>query len=207
MNTNSIDNSKLLTPTLQTKATNQTADGKEEVKNAKENQVVPERTDTVELGTTSQKDIGTYTIDQKKIDEIKADFNKNTEAFKKMVSSMLEKQGLKVNEVLKALADGKEVSITVDKETQASAQEAISEDGYYGVNKTAERILDFAKALSGGDKSKIESLRNAFKDGFEQAKKAFGGELPDISQQTYDKVMKGFDDWSNESDTEKTEAK
>lgn len=207
MNTNSIDNSKLLTPTLQTKATSQTADGKEEVKNAKENQVVPERTDTVELGTTSQKDIGTYTIDQKKIDEIKADFNKNTAAFKKMVSSMLEKQGLKVNEVLKALADGKEVSITVDKETQASAQEAISEDGYYGVNKTAERILDFAKALSGGDKSKIESLRNAFKDGFEQAKKAFGGELPDISQQTYDKVMKGFDDWSNESDTEKTEAK
>ena len=58
--------------------------------------------------------------------------------------------------------------------------------------------VDFAKALSGGDKSKIETLRNAFKEGFESAKEAFGGELPEISQQTYDKVMQGFDDWAKE---------
>ena len=201
MNTNSIDTSKLVAQNLQPKGVSQNADGKEQAPKVKENQAVEARTDTVELGTTSKNDIGTYTIDQKKIDEIKADFTKNTAAFKKMVASMLEKQGSKVNEVLKALSEGKDVSITVDAETQASAQEAISEDGYFGVNKTAERILDFAKALSGGDRSKIDTLRNAFKEGFEQAKKAFGGELPDISQQTYDKVMKGFDDWSQESDT------
>jgi hypothetical protein len=87
----------------------------------------------------------------------------------------------------------------VDSETQAAAQEAISEDGYFGVNKTSERIIEFAKALSGGDKSKIESLRNAFEEGFESAKEAFGGELPEISQQTYDKVMQGFDDWAKEA--------
>ncbi|MBC3900879.1 hypothetical protein GH811_14785 [Acetobacterium malicum] len=198
MNTNAIDANKALNQAIQTKGVTQNADVKVEPEAADKVQPVVQKLDSIELGTTTSEDIGTYTVDRKKIDEIKADFARNTESFKKMVEAMIEKQGKKVNQVLKDLAEGKDIDITIDSETQAAAQEAISEDGYFGVNKTSERIVDFAKALSGGDKSKLETLRNAFKEGFESAKKAFGGELPDISQQTYDKVMQGFDDWAKE---------
>ena len=37
-------------------------------------------------------------------------------------------------------------------------------------------------------------MRAAFKKGYEQAEKTWGGKLPEISQKTYDAVMKGFDD-------------
>lgn len=198
MNTNAIDANKALNQAIQTKGVTQNADVKVEPEAADKVQPVVQKLDSIELGTTTSEDIGTYTVDRKKIDEIKADFARNTESFKKMVEAMIEKQGKKVNQVLKDLAEGKDVDITIDSETQAAAQEAISEDGYFGVNKTSERIVDFAKALSGGDKSKLETLRNAFKEGFESAKEAFGGELPDISQKTYDKVMQGFDDWAKE---------
>ncbi len=198
MNTNAIDANKSLNQAIQTKGVTQNADVKVEPEAVDKVQPVVQKLDSIELGTATSEDIGTYTVDRKKIDEIKADFSRNTESFKKMVEAMIEKQGKKVNQVLKDLAAGKDVDITVDSETQAAAQEAISEDGYFGVNKTSERIVDFAKALSGGDKSKLETLRNAFKEGFESAKEAFGGELPEISQQTYDKVMQGFDDWAKE---------
>lgn len=198
MNTNAIDANKALNQAIQAKGVTQNADVKVEPEAADKVQPVVQKLDSIELGTTTSEDIGTYTVDRKKIDEIKADFARNTESFKKMVEAMIEKQGKKVNQVLKDLAERKDVEITVDSETQAAAQAAISEDGYFGVNKTSERIVDFAKALSGGDKSKIETLRNAFKEGFESAKEAFGGELPEISQQTYDKVMQGFDDWAKE---------
>jgi anti-sigma28 factor (negative regulator of flagellin synthesis) len=144
----------------------------------------------------------TYRIDRKKVAEMKRDLLKNTDAFKQMVKGMLEKQGLSVNDVLKQLAEGQEVTVEVDEETRAAAQEAISENGYWGVNKTAERILEFAKSLSGGSTDAIDGLVEAFKAGFGAAKEAFGGELPDISSQTYDKVMEGFDAWRNGTDTE-----
>lgn len=198
MNTNAIDANKPLNQAIQTKGVTQNADVKVEPEAADKVQPIVQKLDSIELGTATSQDIGTYTVDRKKINEIKQDFARNTESFKKMVETMIEKQGKKVSQVLKDLAEGKDVQITVDSETQAAAQEAISEDGYFGVNKTSERIIDFAKALSGGDKSKIETLRNAFKEGFESAKEAFGGELPEISQQTYDKVMQGFDDWAKE---------
>lgn len=199
MNTNSIDANKLMNQNIQTKDVTQKADAKAQAQAAETVHPVVQKLDTIELGTATSQDVGTYTVDRKKINEMKQDFTRNTEAFKKMVAAMVEKQGSKVSQVLKDIAAGKTVALKVDSETQATAQEAISADGYWGVDKTSERIVDFAKALSGGDKSKIDTLRNAFKEGFEQAKKAFGGELPEISQQTYDKVMQGFDDWSKEA--------
>jgi hypothetical protein len=69
----------------------------------------------------------------------------------------------------------------------------IAEDGYWGVNQTSDRIIQFATALTGGDPDKIESMREAFKKGYAQAEKTWGGSLPEISQKTYDAVMEKFD--------------
>lgn len=61
------------------------------------------------------------------------------------------------------------------------------------MNQTSDRIIQFANALTGGDPDKIESMREAFKKGYAQAEKTWGGSLPEISQKTYDAVMEKFD--------------
>ena len=98
----------------------------------------------------------------------------------------------------KFLAKG---DFTVDAATKAQAQEDISENGYWGVKQTSERILDFAKALAGDDPEKLEKMRSAFEKGYKQAEKTWGGELPDISKQTFDAVMKGFDELTGKVET------
>lgn len=90
-------------------------------------------------------------------------------------------------------------NITVDAETIAQAKKDIAEDGYWGVKQTSDRILDFAKALSGNDPDKAEELLDAFKKGFEQATKSWGDKLPPICQDTYDAVVEKFESWRNEA--------
>ena len=86
-------------------------------------------------------------------------------------------------------------NLAVDEDTRLQAQKDIAEDGYWGVNQTSDRIVDFAKALSGGDSSKAQELLNAFKKGFDQATKAWGDKLPDLCQKTYDAVLDKFQSW------------
>jgi len=198
MNIKPMDNNTIVTKNTQAKGSSQTTGAPESIKETENVKIQQPRVDTLELGNSKNEDLGTYTVDRKRLNEIKQDFTKNTESFKKMVRLMLEKQGSKTNEILKDLSEGKEVTVTVDSEAQIAAQDAVSEEGYWGVSSTAERILDFAKTISGGDKSKIDLLRDAFEEGFSKAKEAFGGQLPEISQLTYDKVKEGFDAWEKE---------
>ena len=100
------------------------------------------------------------------------------------------------DDMWKFLAEGK---FTADEETIAKAKEDISEDGYWGVNQTSDRIVDFAIALSGGDTSKADMLLDAFKKGYEQATGTWGKDLPDISSETYDAVLDKFEQWKNGS--------
>ncbi|MEE1027789.1 MAG: hypothetical protein UH211_03790, partial [Agathobacter sp.] len=44
-------------------------------------------------------------------------------------------------------------NLQVDADTIAQAKADIAEDGYWGVEQTSDRILEFAKALSGNDSS------------------------------------------------------
>ena len=128
------------------------------------------------------------------INKLKADADARTEQLRSLVEKMMAGQANaygKANDIWSFLREG---NFTVDPATKLQAQADIAEDGYWGVEQTSGRILDFANALTGGDPSKIEEMRNAFKKGYEQAEKTWGGKLPDISQRTYDAVMKGFDD-------------
>ena len=43
-------------------------------------------------------------------------------------------------------------------------------------------------------------MRDAFVKGYKQAEKQWGGKLPDISQRTYDAVMKKFDSLSSKKE-------
>ena len=101
----------------------------------------------------------------------------------------------------KFLAKG---DFTVDAATKAQAQADIAEDGYWGVEATSSRIVDFAVALCGDDKDKLEEMREAFKKGFKQAEETWGGKLPDICQRTYDRVFEKFDNLINPQETATT---
>lgn len=136
----------------------------------------------------------TYTPNTALVQQLKADADARISQLRSLVEKLISGQADsygKANDIWSFLREG---SFTVDPATKAQAQEDISEDGYWGVKQTSQRILDFATALTGGDPSKIEEMRSAFQKGYKQAEKTWGGKLPDISQQTYDAVMKGLDD-------------
>ena len=135
-----------------------------------------------------------YVQNTELVNKMKADAEEHSKQLRNIVEKMMTKQsqtsGIANGDMWKFLASGK---FEVDEATKLQAQEDISEDGYWGVKQTSGRILDFATALTGGDPSKIEDMRAAFKKGYEQAEKTWGGELPEISKKTYDAVMAGFD--------------
>lgn len=97
----------------------------------------------------------------------------------------------KANDIWSILSSGK---FTVDAATKAKAQADIAEDGYWGVEATSSRIIDFAVALCGDDPDKLEDMKAAFQKGYKQAEKTWGGSLPEICQKTYDAVFKKFDE-------------
>jgi hypothetical protein len=74
---------------------------------------------------------------------------------------------------------------------------AESQEDFWSPEATAKRILDCAKRLAGGDPSKIELLRNAVIQGFQEAERILGG-LPEVCRETYRIVMEGFDAWERE---------
>lgn len=137
------------------------------------------------------------------IERLKADVNNRISQMQNLVSEIFQKQGIKVtntNDLWRKLASG---DFSVDAETANKAKEEISENGYWGVNQTSQRIFDFAKALSGGDSDKMDKMLEAFKKGYDQATRAWGKSLPDISSKTYDAVMQKFDDFKKQqTDTE-----
>lgn len=133
------------------------------------------------------------------VKQLKADQASREQQLTSLVHKMMSGQAKtygQATDMWKFLASG---DYTVDAATKAQAQKDISEDGYWGVKQTSERILDFAKALTGGDSSKVEDIRTAIEKGFSEAAKLWGDELPEISQKTHDAVMKGLDEWAKQS--------
>lgn len=140
------------------------------------------------------------------IEQLKADSDNRVAQMKSLVQKMFEKQGISIgttDDMWKALASG---NFTADPDTIAQAKEDISEDGYWGVSQTSDRIFSFATALAGGDESQMEKMKEAVKKGFSEATKSWGKDLPGISNDTYDSVMKKFDDWFSANSTTTTEA-
>lgn len=174
----------------------------EEVKTASENTTAGETSKT-NTGVVYEKssDTAANTVTKKTntalVEKLKADAEQRTAQLRSLVEKMMTKQGEAIgtaDDMWRFLAKG---DFTVDAETKAQAEKDIAEDGYWGVEQTSDRILDFAKALSGNDPEKADLLLDAFKKGFEEATKTWGDKLPDISQRTYDAVVDKFDKWKN----------
>ncbi len=193
---NSVDYSAYTNTSAKNTVSDQKTDGSA-VKNDTTG-VVYDKTDTTKT-ESAQK---TYKPNTALVAKLKADAEARINQMQSLVEKLFTKQGNTFgiandkDSMWKFLAGG---NFTVDAATKAQAQADIAEDGYWGVNQTSDRILDFAKALSGGDPDKMEEMKEAFIKGFKQATGAWGKDLPGISSKTYDAVMEKFDKWSEES--------
>ena len=171
------------------------ADSKSDAKEKNDAAAVYEKSDS-KVEASDQKKI--YKPDQAMISRLKADADSHKKQLQDIVDKLITKQGKAFD-----IANGKNLKnlyagLNVDAKTRAQAQADISEDGYYGVKQTSQRIFDFAMALSGGDPDKMEKMRSAFEKGFKKATKSWGDKLPDICQQTYDAVQSMFDDYKEQ---------
>ncbi len=73
------------------------------------------------------------------------------------------------------------------------ANELISGDGYFGVHKTSQRIIDFVIKGAGEDIDRLKAGREGILKGFAEAEKAWGGKLPGISYETLGKSLDAID--------------
>lgn len=134
------------------------------------------------------------------VSKMKADADARKSNLMNLVKNMMGKQasafsianGDNEDSIWKFLASGK---FEVDADTKAQAQKDISEDGYWGVKQTSQRLFDFASALAGDDVEKMKKMQEAMMKGYQQATGAWGKELPGICKDTIDAANQLFDDY------------
>ncbi len=142
------------------------------------------------------------------VEKMKADDRKREQQMRDLVQKTLSGQlgtfgKASGDSFWKTLAGG---NYTVDAATKAQAQKDIGEDGYWGVKQTSKRLFDFASALARDDVDKMKDMQKAMEKGFKHATKAWGRELPKISQDTLDAANKLFEDYYRSKEQEKTVA-
>ena len=127
------------------------------------------------------------------VQQLKAEQSQRQEQMTSLVQKMMTEQaGALEGSIWEFLASG---NFTVDEAARKQAEEAISEDGYYGVKQTSERLFSFASALAGDDVEKMKEMQDAMEKGFRQATKAWGKELPEICGETLEAANKLFEDY------------
>lgn len=185
MSVNSVNATTAYTPNYQN-TYNSTAKAEEE-KKSKDEGVIYQKGSSSVKATYAKEDV---------VARLKKDAEDRTSQLRSLVQQMMGNQGNRIgqaDDMWRFLAKG---DFTVTPDVKAQAQKDIADDGYWGVNQTSDRIIEFAKALVGDDPEKAEEMRAAFEKGFKAATKSWGQKLPDISQRTYDAVMSKFDDWA-----------
>lgn len=95
------------------------------------------------------------------VKQLKADQASREQQITSLVHKMMSGQAKtygQATDMWKFLASG---DYTVDAATKAQAQKDISEDGYWGVKQTSQRLFDFACALAGDDVDKMKEMQAA----------------------------------------------
>lgn len=139
--------------------------------------------------TVSLRSESTLAVTYSGSKQLHADIEAKYGMLRNLVANLLNEQGINTKIAIGGSA------IDLAAVTPEEAQELVSEDGYFGVEQTSERIVQFAVGIAGGDPSRIDAIKEGIDKGFAEAKKAFGDWLPDISYDTYDAVMTKLDEW------------
>lgn len=94
--------------------------------------------------------------------------------------------------VWKLLSSG---DLAMESESKTRARADVSEDGYWGVKRTSERLFDFAMTMSEGMPDRIRIMKDGMEDSYEEATKEWGSELPKLCQDTLQNVRHMFTEY------------
>lgn len=81
--------------------------------------------------------------------------------------------------------------------TPDEASELLSDEGFFGITQTSDRVANFVFSFSGDDVELLQKGREGVVQGFEEALKMFGGELPEISYKTQERTLALIDEKIN----------
>ena len=81
--------------------------------------------------------------------------------------------------------------------TQEEASKLVDKDGFFGIEKTAQRGSDFVLKFAGDDLSLLKKGREGIVAGFKEAEKLWGGKLPDIAYETQKLTLEKIDEKIN----------
>ena len=117
-----------------------------------------------EKSTTTKKDSANQIYNRDNIiAKLKKDQESRMTSMQNLVQKLLNKQGSVFD-----LANGTNLAATfrkaaanADPDTIKAAQEAISDDGYWGIKQTSDRMVSMAIALTGGDTDKADEMISA----------------------------------------------
>lgn len=168
--------------------------------------VTKPNTDRVELSSDTK--VITKMSDSERaalVESLKSDMDNQMSRFTNMMMQTFNKQGITglaagSDAFWRQIASG---NFTVDAQTKAEAQQAISEDGYWGVKQTSQRIFDMAQALAGDDPAMMKKMQDAVEKGFGQATASWGKSLPGICQDTHSAINSMFEDYYKNAGVEK----
>lgn len=195
--------SNVVSTTYNNKTSKTTEKETDTTKSTAENTKVNKKDDTaVVYEKSSETNVsGKQKPDTELIAKLKADSEQRTNQLYSLVKKMFNKQGITYNNSQEMFSILRSGNFTADPDTISQAKEDISEDGYWGVKQTSDRLVSFAQALSGNDPEQADKMIAAVKKGFEQATKTWGGKLPDICQNTLDTAIEKLEKWRDGIDT------
>lgn len=81
--------------------------------------------------------------------------------------------------------------------SEDEAKELVSDEGYFGINQTSNRVSNFVLNFAGDNLDLLEKGREGIVKGFQEAEKLFGGELPEISYKTQERTLALIDEKIN----------
>jgi len=102
----------------------------------------------------------------------------------------------KVRDILNTI-DFKAIGYTGKPIADMNPEEAaavVSEEGFFGVTQTSNRLADFVLMGGGDDLERLKAGREGIIRGYNEAEAIWGGKLPDISYATLDKALAKIDE-------------
>jgi len=81
--------------------------------------------------------------------------------------------------------------------TSSEAKDLVSENGFFGITQTSNRVSGFVFNFAGDNLELLQKGRDGIVQGFEEAKKLFGDQLPEISYKTQERTLALIDEKIN----------
>lgn len=179
------------------KSKNPSPDRKLDISINEDKEVVFEKTIVEESVEGYGKDAEVkHAVNKGAVEDMKKALDQKMEnSFLQMAIDVLGDQQVGLKAALEDILSNRGGEITSEMIEEAKAD--VAEDGFFGIEATANRLVEFAKTLSGGNPEKADLLKDTFLEGFSLATEAWGDELPEITQKTKERTIELFEEWKN----------